>query len=97
MFNRYARNITPDQISVEILRGKSELKNIELNEEVLTDVLELPGWLMIKKATCNRVQVRVPWTRLKSSPIQLVCLYASIHSFSIFISSLSTRSPSISN
>lgn len=69
---RFAKNLSPDQISVEILRGKSELKNIELNEDVLTEALELPAWLKIKRAGCNRICVRVPWTRLKSAPVQLV-------------------------
>ncbi|KHN82717.1 UHRF1-binding protein 1-like [Toxocara canis] len=68
----FARNVTPDQISVQILSGKGELKNIELNEVVLTEVLELPTWLRVKRARCNRVAVKVPWTRLKSSPVQLV-------------------------
>lgn len=56
---------------MQILSGKGELKNIELNEVVLTEVLELPTWLRIKRAGCNRVAVKVPWTRLKSSPVQL--------------------------
>ncbi|KHN82696.1 UHRF1-binding protein 1-like [Toxocara canis] len=69
--SKFARNVTPDQISVQILSGKGELKNIELNEVVLTEVLELPTWLRVKRARCNRVAVKVPWTRLKSSPVQL--------------------------
>lgn len=35
---RFVRNITADQISVQILSGKGELKNIELNEIVLSEV-----------------------------------------------------------
>ncbi|VDD93793.1 unnamed protein product [Enterobius vermicularis] len=69
--SKFARNIAADQIDVKILSGKGELKNIEINEVVLTEVLELPTWLRIRKAFCNRVAVRVPWTRLRSSPIQL--------------------------
>ncbi|VDN04551.1 unnamed protein product [Thelazia callipaeda] len=69
--SKFARNITPDQISVQILSGKGELKNIELNEMVLSEALELPVWLRIKRAVCNRIAVKVPWTRLKSQPVQL--------------------------
>uniref|UniRef100_A0A183CWG1 Chorein_N domain-containing protein n=1 Tax=Gongylonema pulchrum TaxID=637853 RepID=A0A183CWG1_9BILA len=47
------------------------LKNIELNEVVLSEVLELPTWLRIKRAVCNKIAVKVPWTRLKSQPVQL--------------------------
>uniref|UniRef100_A0A1I7Z7N7 Chorein_N domain-containing protein n=1 Tax=Steinernema glaseri TaxID=37863 RepID=A0A1I7Z7N7_9BILA len=69
--SKYARNVTPDQITVEILRGKSELKDVELNEEVLTDVLELPPWLRIRRAYCNRVQVKVSWTKLTTVPVKI--------------------------
>uniref|UniRef100_A0A8R1YDF4 Chorein_N domain-containing protein n=1 Tax=Pristionchus pacificus TaxID=54126 RepID=A0A8R1YDF4_PRIPA len=69
--SKFAKNITPDQISLDVLKGKSELKNIVLNEEVLTEVLELPVWLRIRKATCNRVAVKIQWMKLKSAPIEL--------------------------
>ncbi|GMT36260.1 hypothetical protein PFISCL1PPCAC_27557, partial [Pristionchus fissidentatus] len=69
--SKFAKNITPDQISLDVLKGKSELKNIVLNEEVLTEVLELPVWLRIRKATCNRVAVKIQWLKLKSCPIEL--------------------------
>ncbi|CAD5222346.1 unnamed protein product [Bursaphelenchus xylophilus] len=67
----FARNLTPDQISVEVLRGKGELRNIVLNEEVLAEKLELPPWLKIRHASCNRVTVNIPWTSLKSLPVEL--------------------------
>ncbi|KAL3981942.1 N-terminal region of Chorein a TM vesicle-mediated sorter family protein [Acanthocheilonema viteae] len=69
--SKFVRNITADQISVQILSGKGELKNIELNEIVLSEVLELPTWLQIKRAVCNRIAVSVPWTKLKSQPVKL--------------------------
>ncbi|EPB69659.1 hypothetical protein ANCCEY_11245 [Ancylostoma ceylanicum] len=51
----FARNLKPEQISLDVLKGKSKLQFIELNEEVLTDVLELPPWLRIKQAFCTGV------------------------------------------
>ena len=53
------------------LKGEGELKNLELNDQVLTELLELPSWLRLTKATCNRVTVRIQWTKLKSIPIHL--------------------------
>ncbi|KRZ13110.1 UHRF1-binding protein 1-like [Trichinella zimbabwensis] len=70
-FSRFAKNVSPDQISVEVLRGKGELYNIELNEDVLTDVLEFPSWVRIQKAVCSRIIVKIPWTRLKTHPVLL--------------------------
>ncbi|CAJ0609562.1 unnamed protein product [Cylicocyclus nassatus] len=69
--SKFARNLKPEQISLDVLKGKSKLEFIELNEEVLTDVLELPSWLRIKRAYCIGVTVSVPWTRLKSSPVEI--------------------------
>ena len=60
-----------DQIQLSALKGEGELKNLELNEEVLTELLELPSWLRLSEATCNRVAVRIQWTKLKSVPIHL--------------------------
>lgn len=77
-FFRFARNITPDQISVEVLRGKGQLRDIILNEDVLSEKLELPVWLRIKHASCNRVTVKIPWTQLKSRPVELVDIFIRI-------------------
>ena len=68
---RFAKNLSHDQIQLSTLKGEGELKNLELNDEVLTELLELPSWLKLSKATCNRVAVRIQWTKLKSVPIHL--------------------------
>ena len=77
--------MSPDQIQLSALKGEGELKNLELNEEVLTELLELPSWLRLSGATCNRVAVRIQWTKLKSVPIQLsldeVSIYQSKRSY----------------
>ncbi|VDM53981.1 unnamed protein product [Angiostrongylus costaricensis] len=69
--SRFARNLKPEQISLDVFKGKSKLHFIEINEEVLTDVLELPSWLRINRAFCTGVTVSVPWTKLKSAPVQI--------------------------
>ena len=68
---RFAKNLSHDQIQLSTLKGEGELKNLELNEQVLTELLELPSWLRLSGATCNRVAVRIQWTKLKSVPIHL--------------------------
>ncbi|EJW77272.1 hypothetical protein WUBG_11820 [Wuchereria bancrofti] len=45
--SKFVRNITADQISVQILSGKGELKNIELNEIVLSEVDTYPVGLSV--------------------------------------------------
>ena len=69
--SKFAKNLSHDQIHLSTLKGEGELTNLELNDEVLTELLELPSWLRLTCATCNRVTVRIQWTKLKSVPIYL--------------------------
>lgn len=69
--SKFAKNLSHDQIHLSTLKGEGELTNLELNDEVLTELLELPSWLRLSSATCNRVTVRIQWTKLKSVPINL--------------------------
>lgn len=45
------------------------MKNIQLDENVLMELIELPTWLKITNARCNKATFRVQWTKLKSTPI----------------------------
>uniref|UniRef100_A0A8C2IAQ6 UHRF1 binding protein 1-like n=1 Tax=Cyprinus carpio TaxID=7962 RepID=A0A8C2IAQ6_CYPCA len=44
---------------------------LELDEEVLQNMLDLPTWLAINKVFCNKATIRIPWTKLKAHPITL--------------------------
>ncbi len=68
---RFAKNLSSDQINLSALKGEGELRNLELDEDILTELLELPSWLRLSRATCDRVAVRIQWTKLKSVPIHL--------------------------
>lgn len=70
--SKFTKNLSPDRINLSAIKGEGELSNLELDEEVLTDLLELPTWLKITRASCNRVAIKIQWTKLKSQPI---CLY----------------------
>ncbi|KAF2358503.1 Vacuolar protein sorting-associated protein 13 N-terminal domain [Trinorchestia longiramus] len=69
--SKFAKNLNAESINVSTLRGEGELKNLELNEQVLTDLLELPTWLRLTRASVNRVSIKIQWTKLKSVPIHL--------------------------
>ncbi|ESO97583.1 hypothetical protein LOTGIDRAFT_104431 [Lottia gigantea] len=71
--SKFTKNLSTDKISLSTLKGEGELSNLELDEHVLTELLDLPTWLNIKKATCNHVGIKIQWTKLKSQPIVL-CL-----------------------
>ncbi|KAK6191468.1 hypothetical protein SNE40_003151 [Patella caerulea] len=71
--SKFTKNLSPDKINLSTLKGEGELSNLELDENVLTELLDLPTWLNIKKASCNRVSIKIQWTKLKSQPI-LLCL-----------------------
>ncbi|KAK3923200.1 UHRF1-binding protein 1-like [Frankliniella fusca] len=69
--SRYTKNLREDQINLSAFKGEGDLANLELDELVLTDLLELPSWLRLTSARCNRVNFRIQWTKLKSVPIFL--------------------------
>ncbi|XP_075407228.1 bridge-like lipid transfer protein family member 3B [Tenrec ecaudatus] len=69
--SRFTKNLSPDKINLSTLKGEGELKNLELDEEVLQNMLDLPTWLAISKVFCNKASIRIPWTKLKTHPICL--------------------------
>ncbi|XP_043932495.1 UHRF1-binding protein 1 [Protopterus annectens] len=70
--SRFAKNLSPDKINLSTLKGEGQLTNLELDEEVLQNVLDLPTWLAITRVYCNKAGIRIQWTKLKTHPI---CLY----------------------
>ncbi|XP_064894484.1 bridge-like lipid transfer protein family member 3A isoform X2 [Columba livia] len=68
----FTKNLSPDKINLSTLKGQGQLTNLELDEEVLQNVLELPTWLAITRVYCNKASIRIQWTKLKTHPI---CLY----------------------
>ncbi|XP_010005425.1 PREDICTED: UHRF1-binding protein 1 [Chaetura pelagica] len=70
--NGFTKNLSPDKINLSTLKGQGQLTNLELDEEVLQNVLELPTWLAITRVYCNKASIRIQWTKLKTHPI---CLY----------------------
>ncbi|XP_058062707.1 bridge-like lipid transfer protein family member 3B [Anopheles bellator] len=69
--SRYTKNLSPDKVNLSAFRGEGELSNLQLDENVLTELLELPSWLRLTSAWCNHVSFRISWTKLKSTPITL--------------------------
>ncbi|KAK2582855.1 hypothetical protein KPH14_008937 [Odynerus spinipes] len=69
--SRFTKNLSADKINLSTFKGEGELTNLELDEIVLTDLLELPSWLRLTKSWCNKVSFRIQWTKLKSVPILL--------------------------
>ena len=72
VYFRFTKNLSADKINLSTFKGEGELTNLELDEIVLTDLLELPSWLRLTSAWCNKVTFRIQWTKLKSVPIFLV-------------------------
>uniref|UniRef100_A0A671L4H0 UHRF1-binding protein 1-like n=1 Tax=Sinocyclocheilus anshuiensis TaxID=1608454 RepID=A0A671L4H0_9TELE len=71
LMKKFAKNLSPDKINLSTLKGEGQLTNLELDEEVLQNMLDLPTWLAINKVFCNKAAIRIPWTKLKTHPITL--------------------------
>ncbi|KAM4038800.1 bridge-like lipid transfer protein family member 3B [Anomaloglossus baeobatrachus] len=69
--SRFTKNLSPDKINLSTLKGEGQLTNLELDEDVLQNMLDLPTWLAINKVFCNKAAIRIPWTKLKTHPITL--------------------------
>lgn len=69
---RFTKNLSPDKINLSTFKGEGELNFLELDEIVLTELLELPSWARLTSAWCNKVSFRIQWTKLKSVPIFIV-------------------------
>nr|XP_009675907.1 PREDICTED: UHRF1-binding protein 1-like [Struthio camelus australis] len=67
----FTKNLSPDKINLSTLKGEGQLTNLELDQEVLQNMLDLPTWLAINKVFCNKASIRIPWTKLKTHPISL--------------------------
>ena len=72
VYLRFTKNLSADKINLSTFKGEGELTNLELDEIVLTDLLELPSWIRLTNAWCNKVTFRIQWTKLKNVPIFLV-------------------------
>lgn len=59
---RFAKDLSPDQINLSTLKGEGHLTNLELDEEVLQSLLDLPTWLAINRVCCNKATIRVSAT-----------------------------------
>ena len=70
--SRFTKHLNPDDISLSFLKGKGELKNLDLNADFITDVLRLPPWIRIKSVFCDQIKIEVPFTDLHKSPIRCV-------------------------
>ncbi|XP_068125504.1 bridge-like lipid transfer protein family member 3A [Hyperolius riggenbachi] len=70
--SRFTKNLSAEQINLSTLRGEGHLTDLELDEEALQNMLDLPTWLAITRVYCNRAAIRIQWTKLKTHPICLM-------------------------
>jgi len=59
MCHSFTKNLSPDKLQLSTLKGEGNLSDLELDENVLMQVLDLPTWLRLTKAVCNKLSVRV--------------------------------------
>ncbi|CAK8686968.1 unnamed protein product [Clavelina lepadiformis] len=69
--SKFAKNLSADSIQLSTLRGEGELSNLELDCVAIQNLVDLPTWLQINHAKCNKVHVKIPWTKLKTTPITI--------------------------
>lgn len=68
---KFFKDLVPEQLQFSAFKGSCELSNLQLEEKVLMDLLSFPAWIRINKATCDQIAIKIPWTKIKSVPIQM--------------------------
>lgn len=68
---KFFKDLAPEQLQLSAFKGSCELSNLQLEERVLMDLLSFPVWVKINKAACDQLSIKIPWTRIKSVPIQM--------------------------
>lgn len=56
---RFLKNVSANQINISTFKGEGEMKNIQLDENLLMDLMEIPTWLRITSARCNKAGIKV--------------------------------------
>ena len=77
--------MSPDKIHVSTLKGEGDLSNLELDEKLLTELLDLPTWIKISKAVCNRVAIKVSSDAFLFSCLTIYMDYIAVQIFVKFI------------
>jgi len=70
--SKFAKNLSADSINLSTFKGEGELFDLDLDPCAIQDLVNLPTWLKITQATCNKVTVKIPWTKLGNSPITII-------------------------
>lgn len=68
---KFFKDLAPEQLQLSAFKGSCELSNLQLEENVLMDLLSFPAWVRINKAVCDQLSIKIPWTKIKSVPIQM--------------------------
>lgn len=69
---RFTKNLKPSDISLSFLSGKGHLSNLELNAQFISEALHLPPWVSVSRVVCDTIKARVPFTNLKTDPVNFV-------------------------
>ncbi|KAH9412640.1 identical protein binding [Dermatophagoides pteronyssinus] len=57
--SKFTKNLSPDKLQLSAIKGSCEVTNIELDENILMQLLELPVWMSLTRAYCNYASIKV--------------------------------------
>lgn len=78
---RFTKGLKEEDINLSTFKGEGELTSLELDENALMDVLDVPYWIRITSAKCDRVFFQVPFMAIKKVPMSLVIYIEFIYYF----------------
>eukprot|EP01027_Heterolobosea_sp_BB2_P010214 GEZU01015015.1.p1 GENE.GEZU01015015.1~~GEZU01015015.1.p1 ORF type:complete len:247 (-),score=47.44 GEZU01015015.1:12-752(-) len=71
-FSVFIKNYSKNALNLNVMKGEGELKNLEINEDVIQEILPI-AFLEVKRAYVNKLSIKLPsLTRLSNDPIVIV-------------------------
>ena len=55
----FTKGLSVDKIDLDILTGRGYLDNLELDEQFMSSVMELPQWMCLTKILCSKIKLKV--------------------------------------
>ncbi|XP_055352171.1 bridge-like lipid transfer protein family member 3B isoform X1 [Paramacrobiotus metropolitanus] len=68
---KFIKNFERDQLKLSVTKGRFELTDLDFDEDLLTNLMELPTWLKVDRISCNRLYVKIGWRKIQSLPLHI--------------------------
>jgi len=66
---RFIKNFNKEMLTLQVMKGTVQIKDFELQGDVLQELMSIPTNLEIVSAKCTELNIKIPFMNLKHEPI----------------------------